>query len=139
MPLDDHLKLTQYLATVGKKRKKREAEAEAVPKAETIPDDLDDYRGRFFNISSTGLGTVNYDWTSVADQYLKLGAATALLFGLAGMIPSPAEPVLPVTLKYSNNQAKVATDNEELEDFIGPYDIGIIRGCSSGPWLFQMF
>ena len=37
LPLDDHLKLTQYLATVGK-RKKREAEPEA--EAETIPDEL---------------------------------------------------------------------------------------------------
>ena len=45
-----------------------------------------------------------------------------MLLGLAGMIPAPAEPVLPVNLKYSSS--KVATDNEELEDFIGPYDIG---------------
>ena len=35
LPVDDHLKLTQYLATVGK-RKKREAEAEA----ETMPDEF---------------------------------------------------------------------------------------------------
>ena len=84
LPLDDHLKLTQYLATFGK-RKKREAEAEALPEAETVPDE---YRktlvneAKIFNFTTTGLGSVtNYDWTSVADQYLKMGAATALLFG----------------------------------------------------------
>lgn len=126
LPLDDHLKLTQYLATVGK-RKKREAE----PEAEIIPEELskttilkaDDYGGRFFNISGTGLGTVSYDWTSVADNYLKLGAATALLFGLAGMIPSPEEPVLPITLR-SSSSSKVSKSETDEEDFFGPYDIG---------------
>jgi len=132
LPLDDHLKLTQYLATFGK-RKKREAEAEALPEAETVPDE---YRhtlvneAKIFNFTTTGLGSVtNYDWTSVADQYLKMGAATALLFGLAGMIPAPEEPVLPFNLQTASQSSKVSKNEKEIEDFkvedfIGPYDIG---------------
>ena len=82
--------------------------------------------GRFFNISTTGLGTVSYDWTSVADQYLKLGAATALLFGLAGMIPSPEEPVLPITLQSTSSSkvSKSGNHEEHVDNFLGPYDIG---------------
>jgi len=126
LPVDDHLKLTQYLATVGK-RKKREAEAEA----ETMPDEFaylksDEYGGRFFN--TTGLGTVTYDWTSVADQYLKLGAAGVLLAGLAAMIPSPDEPVIPITLQ-SASSSKVSKSEKDEQiarqgDFLGNYDIG---------------
>ena len=64
LPLDDHLKLTQYLATFGK-RKKREAEAEALPEAET-----DEYRhtlvneAKIFNFTTSGLGSVTR-WFSV--------------------------------------------------------------------------
>ena len=58
----------------------------------------------------------------MADNYLKLGAATALLFGLAGMIPSPEEPVLPITLQ-SSSSSKVSKSETDEEDFIGPYNI----------------
>ena len=58
-----------------------------------------------------------------------MGAATALLFGLAGMIPAPEEPVLPFNLQTASQSSKVSKDEKEIEDFkvedfIGPYDIG---------------
>ena len=62
----------------------------------------------------------------MADQYLKLGAATALLFGLAGMIPSPEEPVLPITLQSTSSSkvSKSGNHEEHVDNFLGPYDIG---------------
>ena len=58
-----------------------------------------------------------------------MGAATALLFGLAGMIPAPEEPVLPFNLQTVSQSSKVSKNEKEIEDFkvedfIGPYDIG---------------
>ena len=52
-----------------------------------------------------------------ADQYLKMGAATVLLFGLAGMIPAPEEPVLPFNLQTASQSSKVSKNEKEIEDF----------------------
>ena len=76
-------------------RKKREAQFKA-SSLEKL-----DYDPRFFNISAGGFGNVDYDWRTVADSYLKLGTAAALLFGLASYIPAPAEPILPIDLPTS--------------------------------------
>lgn len=103
--LNDHVQLTKYLATAGKKKKR---EAEENPLAAKLTE-LDPEM-RIFNISGTGYGTVNYDWTSVVDQYLKMGAATALLFGLASYLPAPSEPILPVTLSSLSKNSETEGD-----------------------------
>lgn len=108
--------MAQYLASAVGKRKKREAE--------NNPLDLEDEwqkmdpESRFLFVnSSVGYGNVNYDWTSVADQYIKFGAATALLFGLASYLPAPAEPILPVNLaSLSSKKSTVESADPTLAE-----------------------
>lgn len=107
--LTDHQQLAQYLASAVGKRKKREAENNP------LDDEWQsvDPEARFIYVNgSSGYGSVNYDWSSVADQYIKFGAATALLFGLASYLPAPAEPILPVNLA-SLSSKKSNVENEE--------------------------
>merc|ERR1719215_1606889 len=111
MPLTDHLQLTKFLSTIGK-RKKREAEAKLEPP--TLSRQDAETGSRIFNISGTGFGTLDYDWRSVSDTYVKLGTAAALLFGLAAYIPAPAEPLIPIDLSavaLSNKNSQEPIEN----------------------------
>ena len=100
LPLDQHLDLTQYVATAGK-RKKRDAEAVAEAFAEAIPELKSDdlmlpAEARFWNVSTA---SYSYDPT----QYFRYALAGALLLGLAAQVPAPSEDVLPVDLPASRN------------------------------------
>ena len=100
LPLDQHLDLTQYVATAGK-RKKRDAEAVAEAFAEAIPELKSDdlmlpAEARFWNVSTA---SYSYDPT----QYFRYALAGALLLGLAAQVPAPNEDVLPVDLPASRN------------------------------------
>ena len=75
------MQLTQYLATLGKRKKRSTIVQE--PKL-------------LFN--TTGFGTVAYDWRTVMNDYFRFGAATVLLLGLTGIVPSPSEPIMPIEL-----------------------------------------
>ena len=99
LPLHDHLPLTQYIATSGKK--KREAEynpddlssgSKKKREAEFNVDDLA-LQSRIFNVSAVSYSSDDLVW-----QYLRYGAATALLLGLAATLPSPDSPILPINL-----------------------------------------
>ena len=91
------MQLTQYLATLGKRKKRSTIIQE--PKL-------------LFN--STGFGTVTYDWQSVLNDYVRFGAATALLLGLTGIVPSPAEPIMPIELPELSAARKVSQVVDEI-------------------------
>ena len=68
----------------------------------------------YFFFPGTGFGTLDYDWRSVSDTYVKLGTAAALLFGLAAYIPAPAEPLIPIDLSavaLSNKNSQEPIEN----------------------------
>ena len=93
------MQLTQYLATLGKRKKRSTVIKE--PKL-------------LFNYTTTGFGTVDYDWRTVLNDYVRFGAATALLLGLTGIVPSPAEPIMPIELPELSASRKVSQVVDEI-------------------------
>ena len=91
------MQLTQYLATLGKRKKRSTIIQE--PKV-------------LFN--STGFGTVTYDWQSVLNDYVRFGAATALLVYLTGIVPAPEEPIMPIELPELSAARKVSQVVDEI-------------------------
>lgn len=109
LPLHDHL--TQYVATLG--RKKRNAEYNPNDKEEIGLKDIDETvrQARIFNFT-----TVSYDSADLTRQYLRYGVAGGLLLALAAYLPAPEEPLLPIDLpKISSKIDNVETVEQSVK------------------------
>lgn len=54
--------------------------------------------GRIFNITSSGFGTVTYDWRDVINTYAAYFVTGGLILAVASMLTVPAKPLIPLDL-----------------------------------------
>jgi len=109
LPLHDHL--TQYVATLG--RKKRNSEKNLKDKEEIELKEIEETvrKARLFNFT-----TVSYNSADLTQQYLRYGVAGGLLLALAAYLPAPEEPLLPIDLpKISSKIDNVETVEESVK------------------------
>lgn len=115
LPIENTLQ--QYLATGAGKRKKRLAEENPVEQFHSRKE------GKFLFFNGTGATGVSYDWPTIADSYIKYGAATALLFGLGTLLPAPEEPILPVSLSSFSSSKKAENEGQLVDSLSGGYQV----------------